>query len=138
MTAPLRAIAVALLLGGLVLSGCQSAPEEIPPDLSQMEMFQRAQEAVDQERYETALAYYREFRIRFADDPGALIEADYEIAFINYKMGNYERSRELFNEILATYEESEPGALPQWPLVLAQKLIETVEQRLEQSGPRWG
>lgn len=117
------------VLNGAVLSGCQSAPEEIPEALSRMEMFQRAQEAVDQERWEVGLQYYREFIRRFPDDRGAIIEAEYEIAFIAYKQGDYELSRERFEAILAEYEADQAGTLPEWPRVLSERLIQIIDER---------
>ncbi|TVR72375.1 MAG: hypothetical protein EA427_03295 [Spirochaetaceae bacterium] len=113
----------------LLLPGCQSGPVEIPEDLSQMEMFQRAQEAVDQERWEVGLQYYEEFIRRFPDDRGAIMEAEYEIAFIAYKQKDYDLSRRRFEAILATYEADQAGALPEWPRVLSERLIQVIDER---------
>ena len=120
-------LAAALIL--LVIAGCQSTPEEIPDGLSRMEMFQRAQEAVDQERWEIGLNYYREFIRRFPDERGAIMEAEYEIAFIAYKQGDYEVARDRFESILATYEADQSGRLPEWPRVLSVRLLEIIEER---------
>lgn len=108
---------------------CRSGPVEIPEDLSQMEMFQRAQEAVDQERWDVALQYYQEFIRRFPDDRGAIMEAEYEIAFIAYKQRDYELSRSRFESILATYEADRSGVLPEWPRVLSERLIQIIDER---------
>lgn len=94
-----------------------------------MEMFQRAQEAVDRERWETALRYYREFIQRFPDDRGAIMEAEYEIAFIAYKQGDYDVARDRFEKILLAYEEDRTGQLPEWPRVLSERLIEIIDER---------
>lgn len=110
-----------------LLTGCQTAPEEIPEDLEPAEYFQRAQEAVDSKQYETALAYYEAVVERYPDDPATQVQAQYEIAFITYKMGNGERAVELFNELLARYEESDAGTLPQWPRVLAEKVRDNIQ-----------
>ncbi|MFO8043840.1 MAG: tetratricopeptide repeat protein [Alkalispirochaeta sp.] len=118
----------------LIATSCQSAPEEIPPDLSQMEMFQRAQEASDQGRYEQALAYYEEFIRRFPDDQGSIVEAEYEIAFIAYKQDQLSDARRGFEEILAQYESEDSGNLPAWPRVLSEKLIERIDERMEEEG----
>ncbi len=118
----------------LIANSCQSAPEEIPPDLSRMEMFQRAQEASDQGRYEQALAYYEEFIRRFPDDQGSIIEAEYEIAFIAYKQDQLSDARRGFEEILAQYESEDSGNLPAWPRVLSEKLIERIDERMEEEG----
>ena len=94
-----------------------------------MEMFQRAQEAVDRERWETALRYYREFIQRFPDDRGAIMEAEYEIAFIAYKQGDYDVARDRFEKILLAYEEDRTGQLPEWPRVLSERLIGIIDER---------
>ncbi len=110
-----------------VLAACQTAPEEIPTDMEPAEYFQRAQEAVINNQYETALAYYEAVLERFPDDPETRVAARYEIAFINYKMGNEEKALELFNELLARYEEDDADQLPQWPRVLAVKVRDNIQ-----------
>lgn len=94
-----------------------------------MEIFQRAQEAVDQERWELGLRYYREFIRRFPDDRGAIMEAEYEIAFIAYKQGDYATAQERFEAILSAYEADQARALPEWPRVLSERLLEIIEER---------
>ena len=111
----------------LVLAACQTAPTDIPRDLEPAEYFQRAQEAVDANRYETALAYYEAVIERFPDDPATQVSAKYEIAFINYKQGNEERATKLFNELIARYDEADAQQLPQWPKVLAEKVLEKMQ-----------
>jgi len=118
-----------------LFAGCQTAPEEIPEDLEPAEYFQRAQEAVDSNQYETALAYYEAVVERFPDDPATQVQAQYEIAFINYKMGNSERAVELFNELLARYEQSDSGNLPQWPRVLAEKVRDNIRAETAAAEP---
>jgi outer membrane protein assembly factor BamD (BamD/ComL family) len=116
-----------LIVIAVVLAACQTAPTDIPTDLEPAEYFQRAQEAVDANRYETALAYYETVIERFPDDPATQVSARYEIAFINYKMGNEERATELFNELIARYNEPDSQQLPQWPKVLAEKVLEKIQ-----------
>jgi outer membrane protein assembly factor BamD (BamD/ComL family) len=117
-----------------VILGCRSVPDDIPPDLSKAEIFQRAQEASDQEHWERAVAYYKEFIERFQEDPGAVAEARYEIAFLTYKMGNLEEALALFNDLLTTYEGDTGGELPAWPRVLSEKLVGKIQGELQPSG----
>lgn len=95
-----------------------------------MEFFQRAQEAADQNRWETALMYYEEFLVRFPEDPGAQMEARYEIAFIAYKQQDYLRSQELFESIMEAYTADESGVLPEWPRVLSLRLLQIIDERI--------
>lgn len=114
----------------MIFIGCESVPDEIPNDLSPAEMFQRAQEAVDESKWDTALRYYEEFILRFPDDRGMIVEAEYEIAFITYKQERYQESLDTFNAILAEYEADNSGELPDWPQILSERLIQIIEDRM--------
>ena len=129
-------VSILLTVTVLVLSlgSCETAPEEIPEGLSQMEMFQRAQEASDRERYDTALRYYQAFIERYPDDRGSIAEAEYEIAFIAYKQERYPEAQERFEAILADYDTDDEGELPEWPRVLSEKLLVIVEDRMAEQG----
>jgi tetratricopeptide (TPR) repeat protein len=125
---PFLQVGLALLVA-MVFLACQSTPEEIPEDLSKAQMFQRAQEEVDRGNYDQALRYYREFIRRNPDDPGSIMEAEYEIAYIAYKQEEYDVAQERFETMLAQYEADEAGTLPEWPQVLAIKLIDQIEEK---------
>ena len=114
----------------VLFAACESVPEpaEIPEDLTTQEYFQRAQEAVDQRYYETAMVYYETFLARYPDDTENRVAAQYEIAFLHYKMENYDTAKRLFEELLARYEGEEGDDLPAWPRILAEKLIEKIEE----------
>ncbi|HKK48203.1 MAG TPA: tetratricopeptide repeat protein [Alkalispirochaeta sp.] len=118
----------------LFITSCQSGPEEIPPNLSRMEMFQQAQEASDQGDYEQALAYYEEFIRRYPDDAGSIVEAEYEIAFLAYKQDELPEARQQFEDILAKFESDDANNLPAWPRILSEKLIERIDERMEEEG----
>lgn len=92
-------------------------------------MFQRAQEEVDSGNYERALRYYNEFIRRNPDDRGSIIEAQYEIAYIAYKQEEYDLAEERFNALLAQYDADEANTLPEWPEVLAVKILDRIEEK---------
>ena len=123
-------------LGGallfLLLLGCQTQIPEIPEDLSQPEFFQRAQDAADDNNWPVALHYYETFIERFPNDEENVVAAEYEIAFIHYKMEEYEESQQLFEAILAKYDSDEDGSLPAWPRILSEKILDKVNSRIEQ------
>ncbi|MFP4153606.1 MAG: outer membrane protein assembly factor BamD [Alkalispirochaeta sp.] len=120
---------ISVFLGALLLlASCQSTPEEIPEGLSKAQMFQRAQEEVDRRNYEQALRYYDEFIRRNPDDPGSIIEAEYEIAYIAYKQDDYDTAEVLFEELLEQYDGENADELPEWPQVLAAKLLDRIEE----------
>ncbi|MFP4300906.1 MAG: hypothetical protein ACOC47_04270 [Alkalispirochaetaceae bacterium] len=120
----------AALLLLLLLSACQTELPEIPEDLSQAEFFQRAQDAADDNEWEVALHYYETFIERYPDDEANIAAAEYEIAFIHYKMEEYRTSRELFEELLLKYEEDEDDTLPPWVEILSEKILSTVNERI--------
>ncbi len=120
-----RAIPAVLLMCSFLVA-CESAPEEIPEDLSQAEFFQRAQDEYDAERWDSAVRYYETFIERFPDAIGAHVEARYEIALITYRRGDPAGARVLFAQLLAEYDAPE-ALLPEWPRVLAEILVEEID-----------
>lgn len=113
----------------LLAVSCSSAPPEIPAGLSQPEFFQRAQEAKDAGKYQTALAYYREFITRYPQDIPHITAAEYEIAIIHYKMEDYSTSKRLFEDLINKYSESSQER-PERFLILSEKILAKVEQEL--------
>lgn len=125
-----RALALVALVG-LAMASCRTvpSPEDIPEGLSQAEMFQRAQEAVDEENWEAALVYYETFLERFPNDLANRAAAKYEVAFIYYRTGELATAEELFEALLQDYEDPALVAeLPQWPRILATKLLAMIEE----------
>lgn len=112
----------------LILFGCSTVPSEIDPDLSKAELIQLAQEAVDAENDDAAIAYYNAIVERFSEDLSALATARYEIAFLHYKRNEMEVARSGFQELLAMYEMSSE-TIPEWPRVLAQKLLREIDEQ---------
>ena len=116
-------IVIAALLGA-----CASQPEEIPEELEPIEYFQRAQKiASEDENYALAKRYYKTFIERYPDDIQRIVEAKYEIAYLSYKQGNYDLSRQQFEEMLSYYENEGSSVLPRWPQVLAEKVLDKME-----------
>jgi TolA-binding protein len=108
---------------------CSSAPPEIPDGLSQPEFFHKAQEAKDAGKYETALAYYREFITRYPEDIPHITAAEYEIAFIYYEMEDYSTSKRMFEDLINEYSASSQER-PERFLILSEKILEKIEQEL--------
>lgn len=117
--------ALLITLAAVLLAGaCKSGPVPLNEGVTPSEVFQLAQEAaIDKGNYETALYYYRQIDDLFPTDEQSKIIADYEIAFLQYKMGNIEEAIVGFEAILDRYQEEDAGALPAWPPVLAEKLL---------------
>jgi tetratricopeptide (TPR) repeat protein len=167
------AVIGAIALAATLLAACETPPPEIPEGLSQAELFQLGQEALTDRRYEDAVSYYETFLERYPDDTENRVAARYEIAFVYYKQGEFEKAKRRFEELLAQYEEADAQAaaaesqeadggeqdtdedlggngqaagqatgqggagaqqLPQWPRVLAQKILEKIEVEQSYSG----
>lgn len=114
-----------LLVASLAVLGCATVPTEIPDDLSQAELIQRAQESADLENWDAAQEYYQAVLDRFPQDRVATVTAIYEIAFIDYKKGDLEEAGSGFERLLGMYD-FEGDVLPAWPKVLAEKLMEEI------------
>ena len=117
------------LLTALLAVSCAGVPKEIPEDMQPEEYFRNAQTAVvDWGNYRTALFYYEEFINRFPDMKGKVIEAEYEIAFIHYKQENYYESEKMFRSILDRYNSEDSIYFPEWPKILSEKILATIEE----------
>jgi outer membrane protein assembly factor BamD (BamD/ComL family) len=113
----------------LFVSACQSGPREISPDLSPAEMIQRAQEASDKNRYQTAARYYETILERYATNMDLVCMAEYEIAFIYYKQNKYSRAKEGFTALLERYNDPDEELMPQHFKKLAQIVLERIEEK---------
>jgi len=90
----------------VTLSSCASAPARVNPQWTPEIFFKNAQEAMDEYNYKAALLYYEVFLVRFPENMPRGIAAEYERAFINYKMENYTEASDQYNEILRKFNES--------------------------------
>ena len=117
------ALGLAVLVAGLSVIGCAST--DLPPDyteLSAARLVQRAQEAADRDNYGLAVNYYLALQERYPAETERVLWASYEIAFLHYKMKQYEEAVTLFDELLARYQGDEGSAFPRGPAVLAEKM----------------
>jgi len=118
-----------LLLTILIISSCTTAGLVINDSLSPAELFQMAQKASNDKKYDTAVKYYEVFINRYSDDTQKLVEAEYEIAFINFKQGNLPRAKELFTALLDRYSAGGTQVLPAWPMILSKKLLKEIDSK---------
>ena len=128
-------IAIFVILIVLLLS-CTTSPITVPNDLTPMELIQRGQEASDRNRYAHALQYYESLIARFPFDVDFICAAEYEIAFVHYKQGDYDLSRTQFNNLLDRY--SGPGGQllpPQFEILSHIVLARIDEHEARQSLP---
>jgi len=126
-----RRIIIAFLMAALALFliSCRSATKTLEPDLLPAEIFQRAQEAADSERYNQALLYYQTFQERYPEEVERNLWSSYEIAFLYYKLGEYDRAVELFDELIELYTTEETAVMVQAPKILALKVRATILEK---------
>ena len=113
----------------LCLSSCATGTVNIPDNLSPAEIIQRAQEAMDKNRYGVALQYYEALRDRNLTNIDLICEAEYEIAFIYYKENKFAQAKEGFNDLLERYEGPEGENLPAQFKLLAGKVLESISEK---------
>ena len=119
----------------LTTLACETVPEEIPADISKQVFFKEAQEYIDALNWEGALFYLNEFKRRFPDDNANILVADYQLALMSYKQGQYNLALEGFEAILETYENDVSGTLHEWVRVLSQKLIDRITENRTDGTP---
>jgi len=90
----------------LILFSCASQSEQVDPQWTGEMLFKQAQLAMDEYRYGRALYYYEVFLMRYPENHQLSIAAEYEKAFINYKIGNYAIASDYYHAIIRKYDES--------------------------------
>jgi outer membrane protein assembly factor BamD (BamD/ComL family) len=122
-----------LLFGGLLLmaltAACSTSPQSISEDLSSEELVQRAQEASDRNRYNTALLYYQALLERNQTSYDWILTAEYEIAFIHYKQKKYNEAKDELNALLDRYNSPDAELLPQQYKRLCTIVLESIEKK---------
>ncbi|MBI9104476.1 MAG: tetratricopeptide repeat protein [Spirochaetales bacterium] len=117
----------------LLFSGCNTVPESIDADLAPIEFFQLGQEASNKTNYEAALLYYQTFIDRFPEDAQRIVEAEFEIANIYYKLDDLQKADEMFTAILEKYNQPGADVLPAWPKILSEKQLATVQEKSKEA-----
>ena len=112
-----------------LFSACASSAVNIPDNLSPAELVQRAQEASDRNRYNTALQYYEALLERYSYNINMVCTAEYEIAFIHYKQKKYTEARTGFNNLLERYNTPDAELLPQQFKRLSMIVLERMDEK---------
>ena len=112
----------------ILFSACASTVT-IGEDLSPAELIQRANEAMDRNRYKIAIQYYEALRDRNQSNIDLNITAEYHIAFIHYKQGKLEQARDELNAVLEYYNSPDAELLPQHFKRLSQIVLQTIDDK---------
>lgn len=127
-----RILSKSLVLAVFLL-GCTTISTEFEEGANPEIYFQRAQRAVDINDFDAALRIYRKFLDTGITDLYYVISAEYEIAFLYYKMEKRQESIEAFEKLLSTYYNNsvDESQVPVWPKVLSQRLLQKMRGQLE-------
>lgn len=117
-----RFSALAVLIFILAMS-CATRLPVIPDDFSASQIIQKAQERSDGYDWKGAQYCYRILLERYPDNPELVLEATYEIAFIEYKLGHKDTAKAGMQAVLEIYRGTEAASLPQTWKVLAEKIL---------------
>lgn len=128
-----KTLFAASILAALALGSCKSAPPVVTEKLTAAGFFQKAQDASAQDDYELALAYYDAFRAAYPGDRDRNLWADYETAFLWYKLEKYETALQMIDGLLVRYAGEKD--LPAGPKVLAEKVRVKIAEALARRTP---
>jgi outer membrane protein assembly factor BamD (BamD/ComL family) len=113
------------------MGACSTSPLAISEEMTSEELVQRAQEASDRNRYNTALQYYEVLLVRNQTNYDWLLTAEYEIAFIHYKQKKYGEAKDELNALLSRYDTPDAELLPQQFKRLCAIVLESIEKKEE-------
>jgi outer membrane protein assembly factor BamD (BamD/ComL family) len=122
------------LVLAFIFSACASTIN-ISENLSPAELIQRAHEAMDRNRYKTAIQYYQALHDRNQSNTDLRITAEYHIAFIHYKQKKYEQAKEELNAVLKYYDTPDEELLPQHFKKLSQIVLKSIEEKDKRNKP---
>jgi outer membrane protein assembly factor BamD (BamD/ComL family) len=112
-------------------TACSSVPEEseISEDLSVAELIQEAQNSFDKGSSRTAEVYYQVILNRYADNPEAVVAAQYELAHLKIKHKKWREALFLIDGLIQEYDYDISYQLPRSYLKLAQLDREKIPQK---------
>ncbi|MDR2151140.1 MAG: hypothetical protein LBO67_10140 [Spirochaetaceae bacterium] len=121
---------IASVIVVLVFAGCGAGKIiAVDTSLSDAELIQRGQEAFDLKRYRQAIQYYTAVLERSDPYSESFFAAEYEVAFVHYKMKDYKTAQTKLEEILANYENTESELYPAQYRILSRILLESIAEK---------
>lgn len=95
------------------LVSCASGKvQELPVEMTKLEIVQQAQTAFDSGKADLAIHYYETLLKRYGMETDVYIEGNFEIAHIYVKQKKYEKALPKLLEIKEIYASALPGTLP--------------------------
>lgn len=127
------ALATALMAAGLSSCSTVSSKKELPPETSDKEIIQLAQQAFNNRNYKLSTHYYNVLLQRYGNNTVDYIIGNFEIAHIALKKKDYSTAVPLLNEVLLIYKDTPAGYLPASYRVLALNDLKKVPEQKRSS-----
>ncbi|MBN1798292.1 MAG: tetratricopeptide repeat protein [Spirochaetales bacterium] len=123
---------ILLVVSSVLFTACETCEFVIDDEMTPTHYFNRAQNASNRGCYNIAILYYQEFLKNYPNNIEKGAWAEYQIAFLNHKIGNDELALELLNTLLNRYQSDTSGELPEAPKTLALKVKANIEKKMQQ------
>lgn len=117
------------------VTGCMSVPDpaSISADSSVAELSQLGQSSLDDNNYKAAEVYYQTIIDRYGEDMNARTAAEFEIAHLRIKKGEWADAKARLETIIARYETTGGAELPPEYLVLARNDLARIPVKKEKT-----
>lgn len=119
---------ISALLTAFLFLSCASTVS-VNDNISNAELMQRAQEAIDRSRYKTALGYYEVLREKNMTNTDMVITAEYHIAHIHYKQKLYKQAREELYAVIELFNKPDRELYPLHFEKLAQIILQQIDEK---------
>lgn len=103
---------IASLFITALVSCASNKVQELPVEMTKLEIVQQAQTAFDAGKADLAIHYYETLLKRYGMETAVYIEGNYEIAHIYIKQKKYDKAYPKLLEIKEIYANAMPGSLP--------------------------
>lgn len=121
----------------MTLSSCNTASHlfwgkpktDLPPETSDKEIIQLAQQAFNSNNYKLSDYYYNVLLQRYGNNTVDYIIGKFEIAHIAVRLKDYDTAVPLLREIIQIYDDAPTGELPAAYRVLAQNDLKSIPEK---------
>ena len=128
-------VSLPALLMAVAASPCMGlgAKKEVPPEASDREIIQMAQQAFNNSNFKLSEHYYNVLLQRYGTNTVDYIIGKFEIAHIAIRKKDYSTAVPILTEIIDIYDETPTGELPPSYKVLAQNDLKKVPEKMRLS-----
>ena len=93
------------------LASCKTVPTSVPEEITEAELFQLGQSAMDNSNYKAAEFYYGKVIELYGSNIAASVAAEYELAHIQVKRKNYKAAEPALARIISYYDDLQTAAM---------------------------